>query len=206
MAAEAMGRHTPEEYLALESSAEFRSEYIAGQIVPMLPAETRPHNLIVSALVGQLGMHLTDGPWEVYCNTQRIKITASGDYLYPDVIVSCDPRFETGAGDNLLTPSLIIEVLSDSTEQRDRGKKFELYQRVESVREYVLVSQKRVLVEQYVREGNFWRFNDIDNMEASLKLASVGSAIPLRRLYHKALTPTRRVPTDPHVAEGGSAA
>jgi Uma2 family endonuclease len=205
MAAGATGRHTPEEYLALEGSAEFRSEYIARQIVPMPSAETRAHNLIVSALVGQLGRHLIDGPWEVYCSIQRVKVTASGDYLYPDVVVSCDPRFEAGAGDNLLTPSLVIEVLSDSTEQRDRGKKFELYQRMESVREYVLVSQKKVLVEQYVREGKSWRFGDINDIDASLNLASVGIAIPLRRLYQKALAPTRRGPADPHVAEGGSA-
>lgn len=99
-----------------------------------------------------------------------------------------------------------MEVLSDSSEQRDRGEKFALYQRIESVREYVLVSQKKVLVEQYVREDSFWRFRDINNIEPPLKLDSVGIAIPLRRLYQKAPMPTRRVPSDPHVAAGGPAA
>jgi Uma2 family endonuclease len=194
MATAALNRYTPEEYLALERHAEFKSEYIDGQIVAMTPGALRPHNLIVAALVYELQGHLMDGPCEVYPSTQRVKVSASGDYLYPDVMVSCDPRFEAGTSDNLLTPVLIVEVLSESTERHDREKKSSLYKRIETLREYVLISQKEPLVERYVREGDFWRFQSVKGLDASLALASVGLEIPLKRLYQKALLPTTRVP------------
>lgn len=194
MATAALNRYTPEEYLALERHAEFRSEYIDGQIIAMSPGAKRPHNLIVAALVYELQGHLMDGPCEVYPSTQRVKVSASGDYLYPDAVVSCDPQFEAGGSDNLLTPVLIIEVLSDSTERHDREKKFSLYKRIDTLREYVLISQTDVRVEQYVRRGDFWPRTEVTDLEGSIVLASLGLEIPLRRLYRKALTPTRRVP------------
>jgi Uma2 family endonuclease len=201
MATAALNRYTPEEYLALERHAEFRSEYIDGYIIAMSPGAKRPHNLIGTALLHQLEGHLLDGPCEVYTSTQRVKVIASTDYLYPDVVVSCDPRFEAGGNDNLLTPVLIIEVLSEPTERHDREKKFSLYKRIETLREYVMISQKDVLVEQYVRHGDLWPRSEITDLEGSLVLASVGLEIPLRRLYHKALTPTRNVPRA--VPDGG---
>ena len=194
MATAALNRYTPEEYLALERNAEFRSEYIDGQIISMSPGAARPHNLIVAALTSRLETHLLDGPCEAYTSTQRVKVSASGDYLYPDVIVSCDPQFETGGSDNLLTPVLIVEVLSDSTERRDREKKFSLYRRIESLREYVLISQNEVRVEHYVRTGDLWPRTAVTHLDDALVLASIGPEIPLRRLYEKALRPTRRVP------------
>lgn len=132
MATAALTRYTPEEYFALERNAEFRSEYIDGQIIAMSPGARRPHNLIVAALVSLLEQHLLEGTCEVYPSTQRVKVSATGDYLYPDVMVSCDPQFEGGGSENLLTPLLIIEVLSDSTERRDREKKFSLYKQIET--------------------------------------------------------------------------
>jgi Uma2 family endonuclease len=201
MATAALTRYTPEEYLALERHAEFKSEYIDGQIVAMTPGAARPHNLIVASLVSQLESRLADGTCEIYPADMRVKVSASGDYVYPDVVVSCDPQFEDDTFDTLLTPVLIIGVLSDSTEQHDRGKKFSLYRSIESLQEYVLLSQKEPSVEHYVREGDFWRFNSIDDLEGSLVLTSIGVEIPLRRIYHKALTPTRRVPGAVEAAE-----
>jgi Uma2 family endonuclease len=194
MVTTSINRYTPEEYLALERHAEFRSEYIDGYIIAMSPGAKRPHNLIISALSHQLEGHLMDGPCEVYSNTQRVKVSATTDYLYPDVVVSCDPQFEAGGNDSLLTPVLIIEVLSDSTERHDREKKFSLYKRIESLREYVLISQDEALVEQYVRQGEIWPRSPVAGLDSSLVLASVGLEIPLRRLYEKALRPTRKVP------------
>ena len=191
MAAGALGGHTAEEYLPFELDAEFRSEYIDGHIIAMSPGAKRPHNLIVSALTSRLEAHLLDGPCEVYSSTQRVKVSASTDYLYPDVVVSCDPQFEAGGNDNLLTPVLIIEVLSDSTERRDREKKFSLYRRIDSLREYVLISQNEALAEGYVRQGEIWPRSAAAGLDASLVLASVGLRIPLKRLYAKALEPTR---------------
>ncbi|HYW11904.1 MAG TPA: Uma2 family endonuclease [Longimicrobium sp.] len=153
MATAAPTRYTPEEYFALERHAEFRSEYIDGRIIATSPGASRSHNLIVSALVRHLEEQLENGPCEVYTTSQRVKVSASGDYLFPDVAVSCDPQFEDRASDNLLNPVLIIEVLSDSTEGYDRRKKFDLYRRIESLREYVLVSQKEPCAERHVRRG-----------------------------------------------------
>ena len=194
MATAALNRYTPEEYLALERHAEFRSEYIDGHIIAMSPGAARPHNLIVGAVYSLLETRLLDGPCEAYSSTQRVKVSALGDYLYPDAVVSCDPHFEDGTNDNLLNPLLIIEVLSDSTERQDRETKFSRYKRIESLREYVLISQKEPRVEQHVRSGDLWPRTVVTGLESSLVLTSVGLEIPMQRLYRKALLPTMRVP------------
>lgn len=188
MATAALSRYTPEEYLALERNAEFRSEYIDGRIVAMTGAR-RPHVLIVANLDREIGTRLLETPCEVYPSDMKVKVEASGRYVYPDLSVSCEPRFEDGRSDVLLNPVLVIEVMSDSTEQYDRGEKFVHYRRIDSLREYVLVSQKECLVERYVREGDFWRFTSVDDLDASLVLASLELEIPLRRVYAKALRP-----------------
>ena len=193
MATAALNRYTPEEYLALERHAEFRSEYIDGRIIAMSPGAKRPHNLIVTAVSYELQGHLRGGPCEVYTSTQRVKVSASADYFYPDIVVSCDPQFEGGGNDNLLTPVLIVEVLSESTQRYDREKKFSRYKRIESLREYVLISQDEALVEHYVRQGDLWPRNLVTGLDASLVLTSVGLEIPLGRVYETALNPTRRI-------------
>jgi Uma2 family endonuclease len=194
MAAAALIRHTPEAYFALEADAEHRSEYIDGQIIAMDPGAQRPHNLLVAELVYALRGHLRGGACEVYPGTQRVKVSASGDYLYPDVVVSCDPLFEAERPNTLLTPLLVVEVLSESTENRDRETKLGRYKRIESLRECVLVSQTEVRVERHVRAGELWPREVITDLDASLVLASVGLEIPLRTLYQQALQPTRLVP------------
>jgi Uma2 family endonuclease len=194
MSTAALIRYTPEEYFALEAINEHRSEYIDGRIIAMSPGAGRPHNLLVAALISELHGHLADGPCEVYPSTQRVKVSVSGDYLFPDVMVSCDPVFEARRPDNLLTPLLVIEVLSPSTEKHDRETKLGLYKRIETLRECVLISQTEVMVERYARGGDLWPRDVVTDPGASLVLASVGMEIPLSRLYRQALTPTRRVP------------
>ena len=193
MATAALIRYTPQEYFALEAIAEHRSEYIDGQIVAMSPGAERPHNLLVSDLVVDLGLHLREGPCEVYSSTQRVAVSASGDYLYPDVIVSCNPQFEANRHSTLLTPLLVIEVLSRSTEKHDRETKLGLYKQIESLCECVLISQTEVRVERHVRAGDLWPREVITDPDGSLVLASIGLEIPLSRLYKKALSPTRWV-------------
>ncbi|HYW12131.1 MAG TPA: Uma2 family endonuclease [Longimicrobium sp.] len=186
MATAALTRYSPEEYLAMERGAETRSEYIDGRIVALAGAQ-RPHIVIVANLVRELGVSLLETPCEIYPTEMKVKIEASGRYVYPDLCVSCDPAFEDGTADVLLNPLLIVEVLSDSTESYDRGEKFFHYRRIASLREYVLVNQKRCLVERYVREGDFWRFTSLDDLDATLVLTSMDVEIPLRRIYIKAL-------------------
>jgi Uma2 family endonuclease len=186
MATAALTHYTPDEYLAMERGAETRSEYIDGRIVAMAGAQL-PHIRIVHNFGRELGVCLLETPCDVYPTEMKVKIEASGRYVYPDLSVACDPRFEDDVTDVLLNPLLIVEVLSDSTESYDRGEKFFHYRRIASLREYVLVSQKRCLVERYVRDGDFWRFESLDDPDASLVLTSVEVEIPLRRIYIKAL-------------------
>lgn len=190
MATAALTRYTPEEYLALERHAEFKSEYIDGRIVATSGAR-RAHGVIVGNLTRELGTRLLDTPCEVYPAAMKVRIAPSNRDVYPDLSVSCEPRFDDDHTDVLLNPSLIVEVLSDSTEPYDRGEKFFHYRRIESLREYVLVSQKEALVEAYVREGDFWRYTSVDHLERSLVLPSLQLEIPLRRICDKALRPAQ---------------
>src|ERR1700750_1609066 len=114
---------TPEEYLSIERKAEGRSEYLKGEMFAMVGA-SRAHNLIVTNLTRELSQQLKGKPCEVYPNDMRVRIPAMGLYTYPDVVVACGtPLFEDDHVDTLLNPTLIVEVLSESTESYDRGKK-----------------------------------------------------------------------------------
>ena len=120
-------RLTPEDYLAIERSAEFKSEYFDGEIFAMAGA-SRAHNSIVLNTGSEIRQHLKNRSCKAYVNDMRVKVNPTGLYAYPDVIVVCGKeQFEDTHLDTLLNPTLIIEVLSDSTEAYDRGRKFEHY-------------------------------------------------------------------------------
>lgn len=195
MATAALNHMTPEEYLTLERQARFRSEFVGGRLVAMTGVK-RPHGVLVSALVREIDTLVMERPCDVYSSDMRVKISPTRDYVYPDVVVACEPRFEDGVFDTLVNPVVIMEVLSDSTEQYDRGEKFALYRKIESLREYVLLSQTEVMVEHYVRQGDFWHYTAFDDIDGSLVLSSLGIEVPLRRVYLKALQPTIRVETE----------
>jgi Uma2 family endonuclease len=134
-------RYTPDEYLEIERASEFKSEYIDGYIVAMSGA-SEPHNLIVTNVVGELRGQLKGRNCRVYSNDMRIDLRERGLFAYPDVVVVCgDPELADEKRDNLRNPVVIIEVLSKSTERYDRGLKFMKYRRIESLQEYLLVSQ-----------------------------------------------------------------
>jgi Uma2 family endonuclease len=130
-----------------------RHEYRDGYLFEKAGAN-RAHNLIAGSLSSDLGSQLRDRPCEVYISDMRVYVEPTGLYTYPDVVVVCDaPRFQDGELDTLLNPTVLVEVLSPSTEAYDRGKKFGHYRRLPSAREYVLVAQDRVLVERFTRQG-----------------------------------------------------
>ena len=132
-------RLTPEDYLALERSADFKSEYFDGEIFAMTGA-SEPHNTIVANTLSEIRQQLKKRPCKVYANDMRVKVDPTGLYTYPDVVVVCGKaRLEDAHLDTLLNPTLIVEVLSDSTEAYDRGRKFEHYRKLESLAEYVLI-------------------------------------------------------------------
>jgi Uma2 family endonuclease len=109
---------------------------------------------------------------------------ATGLYTYPDMVVACaEQSFEDGHVDTLLNPTVICEVLSDSTEAYDRGKKFAQYQKLESLREFVLVSQDRVRVEHYFRQGEQWTLTTLEGLVATLDLPSIDCRVALSDIY-----------------------
>lgn len=138
----------------MERAAEIRHELFRGEVFAMAGA-TRGHNLIATNFVAELRNALRQRRCEAYSSDMRIRIPATGLYTYPDASAVCgEPRFEDEHRDTLLNPQLIVEVLSDSTEGCDRGKKFEQYRTVPSLTDYVLVSQKEVLVEHFTRQAD----------------------------------------------------
>jgi Uma2 family endonuclease len=116
----------------------------------------------------------------------RVRVAAAGLYTYPDGVVVCGgPRFDDEQEDTLLNPTVLIEVLSPSTEAYDRGDQFAYYRGLESLKEYVLVAQDRILVEQYVREGEQWVLTELRDLDAALVLPSIGGEVPLREIYDR---------------------
>jgi len=181
---------TAEEYLALERQAETKSEYIDGEMVAMTGG-TSWHSLVTLNVGGELRQQLKQRPCLVYSGDLRVRIPGTGDYVYPDITVVCgEPLFEDGQRDILLNPTLIVEVLSPSTESYDRGRKFELYQTIGSLKEYVLVAQDRSRVEHYLRQdGHVWLYTDVNGIDSSVSFASIGCQVPLAEVYDKVTFP-----------------
>lgn len=175
---------SPAEYLEIELHSEIRHEYVNGRMYAM-PGASDAHHLIATNILRALLIQTQDRPCRVYHADMRVKVSPTGMYTYPDFSALCGkPRFEDFKGvDTLLNPSVIVEVLSPTTELYDRGDKFEHYRRVETLQEYVLVSQKRMLVEQFVRDGADWRLSELSDPQALLHLAPIGCEIGVADIY-----------------------
>ena len=176
---------TPEEYLVRERKALTKSEYRDGRIYAMLGA-SREHNLITGNTLVELHVQLRNRVCEVYPSDMRVKVSASGLYTYPDVIVVCDePRFDDTHFDTLLNPTVLIEVLSPSTAAYDRGEKFMSYQKLDSLCEYVLISQNSVCVEHYLRQVQDWDLTEFRSLDDVFSLVSIGCELSLQTIYAK---------------------
>jgi Uma2 family endonuclease len=186
-------RLTEQEYLRLERQAEFRSEYFDGEMFAMAGG-TREHSLIAINIGGELRHQLRASDCVAYNSDLRVKVEATGLMTYPDVSVVCgEQRFLDDESDVLLNPTLIIEVLSDSTEAYDRGKKFEHYRQIPSCREYLLVSQKEPRIEQFIRQPNGeWTLKEAVGLNAEIKLPSLNIVLRLAEVFAKVqFTPGR---------------
>lgn len=179
---------SPEEYLAVERASEGKSEYLAGEVFAMVGASKR-HNLITANIIRVLGNQLLDRPCNVYPSDMRVKVSPLGKYTYPDVVVACEEEeFDDEEKDTLLNPVVVIEVLSESTEAYDRGRKFEHYQYIKSLTAYLLVSQEPYRVEQYVRQGGpEWKYYEYHAAEDVVKIDVIGCELNLRDVYAKIL-------------------
>lgn len=176
---------TPEEYLARERKALTKSEYRNGQIHAM-PGASRKHNLITGNTLVELHLQLRNRECEVYPSDMRVKVSSTGTYTYPDVVVVCDePRFGDTHFDTLLNPTVLIEVLSPSTAAYDRGDKFAAYQKLDSLSEYVLISQDAVRVEHYLRQEQEWDLTEFRSLADVFSLVSIDCELPLQAIYAK---------------------
>jgi Uma2 family endonuclease len=175
---------TPAEYLAIERRAEFKSEYYDGEMYAMAGARFT-HNTIKDNLIREIGSALKGGPCRTLSSDQRVKVLATGLYTYPDIVILCEPpQFEDDERDILLNPKVIIEVLSESTEQYDRGEKTRHYKRIASLCEYILVSQDKPVVERLVRnEDSTWSLTDFADLAAILEFTSIPAKVALAEIY-----------------------
>jgi Uma2 family endonuclease len=178
--------YSPEEYLALEETAEFRSEYHNGQIFPMAGG-TPNHNRITVNVGSTLSLSLAEQDYDIFISDMRLWIPHKVLYIYPDVmVVKGELAFIEGRKDTITNPLLIVEVLSDSTKNYDRGEKFEFYRTLVSFQEYVLVDQYRIHVEHYSRTANNqWLMTEYEQLDAVLHLVTVSLQIPLSTIYRK---------------------
>lgn len=177
---------TPEEYLALERTAEYKSEYVAGELFAMAGASERHVSIVANTmylLVGQL----KGRPCKAYSTDMRLKVSPTGLYTYPDIIVVCGtPVFADEQKDTLLNPIVLIEVLSESTEAYDRGKKFDHYRTLASVSDYLLISQDQHTIEHFVRQpDNRWLFSAHADLDDIVEVASIACTLQLRDVYDK---------------------
>lgn len=177
---------TAADYLALERQAETKSEYLNGRIYAMSGA-SRSHNRITFNLARRIGNQLGGRRCEGYVNDMRVKVSPTGLYTYPDVVVVCgEPRFEDQHVDTLLNPTVIIEVLSDSTEGYDRGEKFAHYRALPSLSDYLLVAQDQPLIEHYQRQPDGrWLYSATDGLEAEVEIANIGCMLRLAEVYER---------------------
>ena len=177
---------TPEEYLAREREAEFKSEYLNGEIFAMAGA-SRPHNLITGNIYAKLHAQLERRACNVYPSDMRLKVSSSGLYTYPDVMVVCgEEQFDDDEEDTLLNPALIVEVLSKSTERQVRGAKFEHYSKLASLREYLLVAQNRPRLELFTKQSpGRWLLAEFESLDDVVVLTSINCELALKDVYLK---------------------
>ncbi len=178
---------TVEQYLEQELQAEFRSEYFRGEIFAM-SGNKLPHALLVTNLSGELRDALRRRDCKVVTNEIRLGIPQVELYAYPDLMVICGPaEMRDDTSDTVLNPALIVEVLSRSTEAYDRGRKFEMYRTIASLREYIMVAQDRVFVEQYLRQpSGDWLLREHTAVSGNPQL-SINVELNLAAVYERVL-------------------
>jgi Uma2 family endonuclease len=178
------------EYLAAERTAEVRHEYLRGEVLAMAGG-TPEHARIAANVIAALTTSLRGKPCAVFTSDLRIRIENTDRSTYPDVSVVCGKREAARDDEDALTnPTVVVEVLSDTTEADDRGEKFAHYRRIPSLRAYVLVSQRTPRIEVYRREGDEWILSEATSGQVA-RLVSIGVELSVDDVYRDPLaTPT----------------
>ncbi len=174
---------TPEEYLITERAAEVKSEYYRGEIFAMSGASYN-HNLIAANLLGLL-YSLRKNGCQAFGSDLRLHIPLSGLYTYPDITIICEkPEFLDQQQDTITNPSVLIEILSPSTEKYDRGKKFRLYRSIPNLQEYILIDSQYQLIEKYTHTpDNHWVLSDYKQPEDTVMFTSIDFKLSVREIY-----------------------
>ncbi len=180
----ALKRITPQEYLIRERQASIKSEFYQGEIFAMGGGSAN-HSLIAANFAGEARNALKDKPCTVFNSDLRVQVQATGLYTYPDATIVCGEQiFDDDHRDTLLNPTVIVEVLSDSTEKYDRGKKSNHYRQIKSLKELILIAQDRPQVERFTRQPNGdWLFNEQKELSAEFELKSLGISVAMSELY-----------------------
>ncbi len=182
--AESIQKLTEAEYLVIERKAEFKSEFFDGEMFAMAGGSLL-HSLIATNLGREFGNRLQGRSCVPFNSDLRLKVEVTGLYTYPDLSVICGPlTFADDAQDTVVNPAILVEVLSDSTEAYDRGKKFEHYRHIPSLKEYLLVSQNEPRIELFIRsDAGQWLLREAAGLDASLELPSLQITVALREIY-----------------------
>lgn len=178
--------YTPEEYLALEETAEYKSEYHDGEIIPMTGGTTN-HNRITLNVCRKFPYTIKGQPYEIFAADVRLWIPATRRYVYPDVMVIQGKPIYQGKKATIVTnPTIIIEVLSKSTEGYDKTDKFRFYRSIPTFQEYILIDQNCYHLEIYAKTGEKqWQFTEYDSEYDIISLASVDFQFTLSELYDR---------------------
>jgi Uma2 family endonuclease len=186
MEAEKKAFITVDEYLKIERSAKSKSEYFNGEMFAMAGA-TRNHQVICDNILFSLKNQIKNKHCIAFGGDLRVKVNKAGLYTYPDISALCGKElFDDEEKDTLTNPQLIIEVLSDSTEAYDRGKKFAFYRQIESLKEYILVSQSSKKIERFAKnETGFWTLSETNSDTDILCLSALECNLSIEDVYDK---------------------
>lgn len=187
MTAEPQKKYSPEEYLELERAAEFRSDFYEGEIFPMA-VTGRNHSRIKANLIGEIYCRLKGTDCRSYSTGFRVYVPATNFFAYPDFLVVCGKEeLLDEEMDNLLNPKMISEIITQDTDDYDRGRKFQRYRGITSLEEYVLIDSRRLSAEVWRKnEEGFWSLmSEAYDLESSIELASIGSTVAMRDVYHQ---------------------
>jgi Uma2 family endonuclease len=173
-----------EEYLEFEAQSELKHEYCDGRMWAMAGG-TGAHNTICFNIGASLGAQLRGSSCRGFTADQRVRIPDTKLYSYPDATVVCgEAKFEDSAETTLLNPTVLVEVLSLSTESRDRGLKWARYQKLDSLRDYLLVEQNSAHIDHYARQADgSWRMLPLDGLDAEVQLSGAPATLPLSEVY-----------------------
>lgn len=177
---------TPEEYLVQEEQSSQRHDYYRGKVYAHAGGSIN-HNRIAGNLNARFNFSLRKSHCEAFTSDMRLLVKSHDLYTYPDAMIVCGkPEFARACNDTIVNPTVIVEVLSPSAQDYDRGQKFELYRAIPTLADYVLVHQDRVFVEYYHRQRDGrWILTEVTGVDAELALQAVEVSIPLREIYHR---------------------